>query len=240
MKPYENLPITICYPPGAGGSFLESALRHAVLGQAFGVGVTGNCHNPVLTQFKGASYGDNVEAFERELHYIKNLNKFTVNQFASGHLKNIVALQSVDYSQWFVIIDFDPSNSNETSFLNQIFMKKFDVVTALSDNYTQAKLDDWPSTYREFAQNPQQYLELFEQSHLHSLQSWYWVENFYTRDRTIRLTIQDIFLGDVAKHFEAWFPKTVTDKLEQAHKIYKDQNQKLYPELLELLRDRTI
>jgi hypothetical protein len=240
MTLYPNLPITICYPPGAGGSFVESALRHAVLDQSFNIGQTGNCHNPVLTQFKGASYGDDVKAFERELDYIKNLNKFTVNHFASGHLKNIIALQSIDYSQWFVIIDFDPGNDNEISFLSQIFMKKFDAISALADNYDQAKLDTWPNSYDEFVSDSSQYLELFEESHRHTLKSWYWIENFYTKDRTLRLSLQDIFLGDIANVFSAWFPGTVTRRIQQAHQIYKECNHQLYPDLIDLIRDRTV
>ena len=44
MNNYLNVPLAVCYPGGAGGSFVSSALNYALFNNRFNVSTNGECH----------------------------------------------------------------------------------------------------------------------------------------------------------------------------------------------------
>jgi len=209
--------IIIAYPGGAGGSFLSTAMRSAVYNNIKVIinPALGHCH-----EFKTFSIpfvgGDSIESFRAEIASIENLD-FSKNQLREGHYRNLVCLQQTallhQYDTFFIKINFDTGSSNHIKFLTEMLVRKQKLTSRLSNDE----------------------LDLFRIGCNHSYSSWYWVENKFTKEATINLTLEDIFLGSVVDHFKDKFDNSILEKINNFHIGYKKVNQELHADLIRLL-----
>ena len=93
----QNLPVVICYPPGAGGSMLSSALQSVLTGADFKISSTGNCHNNPVVTIPHYIPSSDFEGICNELNVLKLVN-LDNSLVIAGHLRNIVAMHSLSYN----------------------------------------------------------------------------------------------------------------------------------------------
>jgi hypothetical protein len=229
----ENLPVVICYPAGAGGSMLGSALQSVLTGRDFKISNTGNCHNNAVVSIPNYIPSSDYQGICNELSVLKlvNLHDTLVVQ---GHLRNLVALHSMYYNFWFIKITFNPDLDNEVKFLHEMLIKKMPMENRLKKHYDQIKDDRWPSTIDMFLKDNRSE-DLFAEQNYHTLRNWFWVESQSTKTRTVELSLQDIFLGIPSEKLSAWYNDDIVDKLYPLVKSWQTINNKLYPKTLALL-----
>ena len=206
--------IIIAYPGGAGGSFLSVAMRSAVYNNIEVIidPALGHCHKFSAGSTPFVS-GNSIESFKAEIASIENLN-FSKNQLHQGHYRNLVCLQQQHhYNTFFIKINFDPDSSNHIKFLTEILIRK----QKLTSRLTKDELDR------------------FRIGCNHSYSSWYWVENKFTKEATINLTLKDIFLGSVVDHLKNKFDNSILEKINNFHIGYKKVNQELHTDLIRLI-----
>jgi hypothetical protein len=231
----KNLPIAICYPPGAGGSFLGAALNSAIFNSNFIIEPDGKCHaNPTLTVPHYVP-AHSIQGMQDEFDALMTI-KFPQNKnfILVGHVRNLVALQSICTNLWFIKISFDTSNDNEIEFLYQMLIAKVPAIKGLSTCYHQVKEDNWPDTIEEFLQDPKSSIKYKEQNY-HTYKNWFWVENQATKSRTIELSFRDIFFGVPGETLSQWFDKQTIDTLFKLNKEYQTVNRELYSSTFKLL-----
>lgn len=229
-----NLPIAVCYPGGAGGSFVASALRHAIFNTKFIVSSNGHCHNNQLNQFQHFVPNGTIQSQRNELLLIEqNIKGKQIDNIVHGHIRNLVALQESNYDFWFIKIVYDATKNLECEILCDLLTTKVNWYTALKDCYDQLRGPSWPQTFDDFKQNPEN-MKLYHQATLNGYKNWFWVENHHTKIRTIELSLGDIFLGKISTRLCQWFDLSVCKKLDYAQSVYQDINHKVYPKLLQL------
>jgi hypothetical protein len=229
----ENLPVVICYPPGAGGSMLGSALQSVLTGNDFKISGTGNCHSNHLATIPNYIPSSDFQGICNELDALKLVNLHNISVVA-GHLRNIVAMHSLCYELWFIKITFNPNLDNEVKFLHKMLTDKMPMEYRLKTCYDQIKFDHWPATLEMFV-NDAGSEDLFAEQNYHTLKNWFWVESLSTKSRTMELSLQDIFLGIPSEKLSMWYNNDVVDKLYPLIKSWQIINNELYPDTLALL-----
>ena len=230
----KNLPVVVCYPPGAGGSMLGSALHTIFAKTDFNVSRDGNCHYNNTVNVPHYVPTNDVQGFKNELAVIESI-AWQNASVIKGHVRNLVAVQSICYDFWFIKITFDCTNVNEVEFLHRMLSAKVSMKERLLPCYDQIRFDDWPTTIDEFLKLPN-CNELFRLQNYHTLQNWFWVESQSTRARTLELSIQDIFLGIPGEKLSQWYDKQTIDELYVRVKQWQSINNKLYPDAMALLK----
>jgi len=232
----KNFPVAVCYPPGAGGSMLAAAMNSIVSNCKFNISDKGHCHNNNVITLPHYVPSNTLTGFENELGAIKILGQNNQHfNVLKGHVRNLVALQSVYPDLWFIKIVFDENNLDEIEFLNQMLMFKVSMRERYKTCYAEVKLDTWPESFEDFL-NLHNCNDLFQEQNYHTLKNWFWVESYDTRIRTIELTIQDIFLGIPGEKLSCWYNKETIDKLYVLTKQFQDTNNKLYNNTMSLLK----
>jgi hypothetical protein len=229
----ENLPVVICYPPGAGGSMLGAALQSVLTGSNFKISSTGNCHNNPVVTIPTYIPSSDFQGIFNELNILHRVNLHD-SLVISGHLRNIVAMHSLCYKLWFIKITFDSSRDNEVQFLHEMLMKKMPMQDRLTTCYDQIKFDHWPSTLDLFLKDTRSE-DLFAEQNYHTLKNWFWVESHSTKTRTIELSLQDIFLGIPSEKLSVWYDDQIVDSLYPLVKSWQTINNNLHPDTVALL-----
>jgi hypothetical protein len=231
----KNLPVVVCYPPGAGGSMLGSVLNTVFNNCNFNISNNGNCHQNNVVKIPHYVPTGDLQGFKNELCAIES-GQYQNSLVIAGHVRNLVAMQSIDYNFWFIKIVFDHNNNNEVEFLHRMLTAKVDLQERLKNCYSQVRFDNWPDTLAEFLtlHNSE---ELFRQQNYYTLTYWFWVESPTTQARTIELSIQDIFLKIPGEKLSCWYNKTIIDKLFVLVQQYQTVNRKLYPDTFKLLQN---
>jgi hypothetical protein len=231
--------IVICYPAGSGGSFMQGALRSIVKNAKFELDSNlGHCH---ASKYSTANFvsGDSLQSFNAELLCIESRD-FDSGEVYANHYRNLIALQQrsivKNVPMWFIKIHIDCYNSNEIEFVAQMLFRKT-IRTFNLDLYDQIRDVDWPETaekYLVWDPSGDKFLETVR----HSLQSWYWVENYFTQDRTVCLTLRDIFLGDsIMEKISPWFTPEQMNAFSKLHQRYIETNQTLHSDLYSFLKN---
>jgi len=225
----------VCYPAGAGGSFLGSAL-HCIFNNApIIISKTGHCHLTTAESVPHYVPTSDIVGIKNELTALESIKLPIANQsILKGHVRNLIAMQSLCYDLWFIKITFDQSNPNELEFLHRMLDAKMPMRERLISCYDQIKPGYWPDRLEDFLILPECY-NLFKQQNLDTLTNWFWVENQSTKSRTIELSLQDLFLGVPGNKLSQWFDKEVIDKLFDLVKNYQNINKSLYPDTIALL-----
>lgn len=231
----KNLPVVICYPPGAGGNMLGSVLHSVFESGTFNISDRGNCHQTGAGLVPHYVPTSDLTGFKNELAAIESMNN-RHNLVIAGHVRNLVAMQSINYSSWFIKIVFDTSCDNEVEFLHQMLAAKVPLKERLAGCYTQIKSGHWPSTLDEFLTvgNCEQ---LFQEQNIYTLKNWFWVESPLTHSRTMELSIQDIFLGTPGEKLSCWYDQQTVDQLYSLIQRWQTINQQLYPDIMSLLNN---
>ena len=229
----KNLPVVICYPAGAGGSMLGSALKSVLTGHDFKISNTGNCHNNTLNTIPNYIPSSDYQGICNELNVLKLVN-LDNSLITTGHLRNIVAMHSLCYKLWFIKITFNPDLDNEIKFLHEMLIKKMTLQDRLKTCYDQIKFEHWPPTLDMLVKDANSE-NLFAEQHYHTLKNWFWVESHSTKTRTIELSLQDIFLGIPSEKLSVWYDDDVVDKLYPLVKSWQTTNNNLYPDTMALL-----
>jgi hypothetical protein len=232
--------IVICYPAGSGGSFLYSAINHITKNLSLKISQTlGHCHENKLKFFpKNFISGDSLTSFEEELTCIKNL-QLSLSEVYSNHYRNLIAIQHRGIEQhipvWFIKINVDSDNDNQVEFTTQMLYRKTTRVENLSTLYDQIRHHSWPATAEEYIKWDPLSKE-FLKTIYHGLKSWYWVENHFTQQRTINLSLLDIFVDtDLAHKLSPWFEPGFVERFQKLHSSYIDVNRRLHPDLYKLI-----
>jgi hypothetical protein len=229
----KNLPVIICYPPGSGGSMLGSVLDSVLNFGSFEISTNGNCHNNSAGKLPHFVPGSDLLSFRNELNLIELMSPQTHNVI-SGHLRNLVAAQSVCYKFWFIKIVFDADNPNEINFLHQMLINKLDIKQRLKNCYSQIRFDDWPESFDKFL-SQDNCEQLFREQNVYTLKNWFWIESPLTKQRTIELTLRDIFLGVPGEKLSQWYDEHTVNKMFPMIKEWQTKNHQLYPDLMALL-----
>jgi hypothetical protein len=229
----KNLPVVICYPPGAGGSMLSSALQSVLTDTDFKVSSTGNCHSNPMVTIPAYIPSSDYQGICNELGVLKHV-KLHDSLVINGHLRNIVAMHSLSYNLWFIKITFDPGRRNEVKFLHEMLIQKKSIEHRLKTCYDQIRFDHWPLTLDMFVKGANSEA-LFAEQNYHTLENWFWVESQSTKSRTIELSLQDIFLGIPSEKLSVWYSNEIVDKLYPLIKKWQTTNNKLYPDTVSLL-----
>ncbi len=232
--------IIICYPGGAGGSFLQGAINSSLDRSSLIINQNlGHCHANKISTANFVS-GDSLASFEQELMSIKTLT-LSLSQVLAHHYRNMIALQHQGIEQnvptWFIKINVDPASDAEVEFASQMLYRKTTRLENLSQLYHQIRHESWPPTVEEYLKfDPEG--NAFLDTVRHSLKSWYWVENHYTQERTINLSLKDIFLdSDLATKLSPWFEPSFVEKFKKSHEIYIETNRRLHPDLYHLIQN---
>jgi hypothetical protein len=135
---------------------------------------------------------------------------------------------------WFIKIQIDCYNLNEIEFVSQMLFRKTSGIID-KDLYNQIRDFTWPETVEQYlVWDP--HGDRFLDTVRHSLRAWYWVENYFTHDRTICLTLQDVFLGEsIIEKLSPWFSPEQMNKFSKLHQHYISTNQRLHSDLYKLL-----
>jgi hypothetical protein len=211
----------ICYPGGAGGSFLAAALTHVLTGTTFVIdSESGHCHNNNnhLNNI-WFNHGESTNSARQELDVIDQLSILNIPIF-EGHFRNIVALKEKMIDQLgynivqdtkFIKISVDHNSSNEILFVAKMLQRKSKCPSTIS--------------FDEYLTQTTNYIH-----------SWYWVENAYTLPNTINLSLADIFLNKVSAKIN--LPEPLSIKLDQCQHEYQQVQQQLHQDLLGLINEQ--
>lgn len=231
-----HVPLMICYPPGAGGNFLASALDSLLFSKPWQVDQHGTCHDNTVIQLPHYVPSDDIAGMQNELSAVALMPRPSNSMYvAAGHLRNIVALQSLRHDLWFIKIAFDPSNTQHVTFLTDMLMNKVSMSQGWQNCYSDVREAHWPLTLHEFLARSDSSL-LYQQQVRWSLQNWFWVENLHTRSRTLELDITDIFIKIPGDKLSQWFNDIeFLDRLFELTVRYQSLNHQLYPDLIKLL-----
>jgi hypothetical protein len=230
--------IVICYPAGSGGSFLEGAINSVTKNSNLIISQTlGHCHES-KNFVKNFVSGDSLTSFEEELTSIKN-SQLTLSTVRANHYRNLIAIQQQGIEKnipvWFIKINLDFTNDNQVEFASQMLYRKTTRVENLVMLYDQIRHNSWPATAEEYIKwDPvgKEFLNTVQ----HSLKSWYWVENYFTQQHTITLTLNDIFLDiNLAHKLSSWFNPGFVEQFQKLHQSYIDINRRLHPDLYALI-----
>jgi hypothetical protein len=231
--------IIVCYPGGAGGCFISTALRTAIYGTEFAFDRDhGHCHRGRTPRELYVS-GDSIKSFKGELKSIERIDfSSQYNVTVEGHFRNIIALQDRcvqnNVHSLFVKIDVDVNNEAEIEFVTRMLVAKQSLEECLKKGYQEIRGPTWPATYDEYIANDPAGT-LFIESGMASVRSWYWVENNFTKTRTVTLTLQDVFIGGAGDKLKSWLTPESTEKFNQLHREYVTVNQQVYSHLYKLL-----
>jgi hypothetical protein len=236
----QNDCIVICYPAGSGGSFLEGAIGSVTKNSNLIISQTlGHCHESKIF-VKNFVSGDSLTSFEEELTSIKNL-QLALSTVCAYHYRNLIAIQQQGIEKripvWFIKINVDSTNDNQVEFASQLLYQKTTRVENLVMLYDQIRHDSWPITVEEYVKWDPLGKE-FLSTVRHSLKSWYWVENYFTQQRTINLSLRDIFVDtNLAHKLSSWFSPEFVEPFQKLHQLYIDVNRRLYPDLYKLIEE---
>lgn len=231
--------IIVCYPGGAGGCFVATALRTAVYNTEFLVDLDlGHCHRGRTPRELYVS-GDTIKSFKGELASIEQMDfSLPQNVTVEGHYRNIIALQDrcvqnkVD--SLFVKIDVDVNNESEVEFVSRMLIAKQTLEECLKKGYNEIRGPKWPLTYEEYiAIDPAG--SLYTETCMAGVRSWYWVENNFTKTRTITLTLRDVFIGGAGEKLKGWFTPEEMVKFNALHQEYITVNKQAHSNLYKLL-----
>jgi hypothetical protein len=232
--------IVICYPAGSGGSFLHGAINHITKNSSLKIDQTlGHCHeNKHKFSVENFISGDSLNSFEEELVCIKNL-QLSLSTVHTNHFRNLIAIQNQGIEQnipvWFIKINVDSNDDNQVEFTTQMLYRKTTREENLSMSYDQIRQDSWPATAEEYVKWDPVGKE-FLKTIYHGLKSWYWVENYFTQQRTINLSLSDIFVDtNLANKLSPWFEPGFVERFQKLHGSYIDVNRQLYPDLYKLI-----
>lgn len=234
----QNDCIVICYPSGAGGSFLQGALNSALNRSKLIINQDlGHCHASKFST-KNFVSGDSLDSFEKELISIKTL-KLSLAEVHAHHYRNLIALQHQGIAQnipvWFIKINIDSTNDSQIEFASQMLYRKTTRIENLAQLYDQIRDHSWPATveqYIEWDPTGKEFLDTVR----HSLKSWYWVENNFTQERTLCLSLRDIFVDtNLAKKLSLWFEPDFVERFQQLHTTYIETNRRLHGDLYNLI-----
>jgi len=244
-----NLPIVICFAGGAGGNFVNSALRSALFDHKSKLSDSGNAH---YNRQSGVHFNpsDSIEGIQGELDVIKQLSLADNNAIINGHYKNLVALQSVHPQLWFIKITHNTESEEQCNLLYQLSHNKGGELPCNNvNNYYQEEFlrwmpayqkPYWPESFEDMAnelKNPNSKVSEFVRNNsLYTSKTWYWVENVNTRKRTIELDLRDIFLEKISTKLNNWFDKDICDKLDRKQEEYQTLNHSLFPQIKEVLQ----
>jgi hypothetical protein len=226
-KARDNI-IIVCYPGGAGGSFVAANLHSVLWNTKFIVNLeNGNCHlnyafkqNPSLRKFPNIEHGPTTQSLEQELYFIKQ-TLWSAGETWSGHFRNIVAMRETIEKHLgydaanqiiFVKIKVDPNNDHHSIFLSNILRKKANSFPDLND-------------------------EDFLQQTLYHIENWYWVESYHTQKQTVDLDLEDVFSKGLEIKFSHLLTDQESENFQKNHQRWLDLQHSLYPEMLELLYD---
>jgi len=208
----------ICYPGGAGGSFITTALNSVRCNTKFIVDRTlGHCHFN-SSRIANFFHGDTLRSFQEELLSIESFD-FAKNLISFGHCRNIVALKETISTQLghneiektkFIKISVDPNNSKEILFVASMLRKKVNCFPELSFNEYLIQTTDY-------------------------IKSWYWIENAYTMSHTITLTLSDIFLNRVSSKLN--LSQEESNRIDQCQVEYLNVQKQLHSDLIQLLHE---
>lgn len=208
----------VCYPGGAGGSFVSSALQSVLFGSNFCIDPErGHCHNNSHVCLPNIHHGDSIKSFEQELTEIKQL-RLSPSSVYSCHYRNLVAIYSMcfDTQGWelaqnmqFIKINVKP-RSDHVTFLTKMLRQKV------------KSFPDLP--LEEFRDLTQLYIE-----------SWYWIENSRTIATTTNLDLTDIFTLGLENKFQHHLTENQLEQFAQYHRDYIAVQHSLYPDLITLL-----
>lgn len=234
----QNDCIIICYPGGTGGSFLQGALNSALNRSNLIINQNlGHCHATKIST-KNFVSGDSLNSFEQELISIRT-SKLSLAEVHAHHYRNLIALQNQGIAQnipvWFIKINIDSTNDAQVEFAAQMLYRKTTRVENLTQLYDQIRHHSWPATveqYIEWDPTGKEFLDTVR----HSLKSWYWVENYFTQQRTLSLSLRDIFVDtNLAKKLSPWFEPAFVERFQQLHTTYIETNRRLYSDLYNLI-----
>lgn len=160
--------VLVCFPPGAGGNFVASIIKHLQQNVPISFGDLGHAHsNGIMwaaNELINTGFDDSLENFILEFFEIQ---KTTKNDLMVGHLRNLI--QCLKYAEKVVYIDFDFEDISEIKRKADYKNK----ITRLPEvDYNRIKGESWPC-YQDFV-NGAEVPEL--KDHIQSpLERWYWV-----------------------------------------------------------------
>lgn len=241
-----NLPIVICFAPGAGGNFVNSALCSALFGHKINLSKSGNAHNGQGINFNPS---DSIEGIQGELDVIKRLRLADNNAIINQHYKNLVALQAVHPQLWFIKITHDTVSEEQCNLLYELNHNKVDKLPwdNLKNDYHEGfyrfipdyQKQYWPESYEDMVnelKDPNSKLHEFNRNNsLYTSKTWYWIENINTRKRTIELNLRDIFLDKISTKLNIWFNQDICNELDRQQEVYQNLNYSLFPQIKEVL-----
>jgi hypothetical protein len=178
--------VLICFPPGAGGSFVASLVKHLQSGHSVKLSALGHAHNnniPWVSNLLNArGFSADLENFCFELFEIQQMGD---HQIALCHFRNIN--KCMQHAEKVIYIDFDFASidiiQKKAEFKNQIEILP-------EQDYDRIKGENWPS-YEQFVQG-QVVPELWQ--HVRSpLYDWYWVLPKNTNNNLHRVCFENIF-----------------------------------------------
>jgi hypothetical protein len=243
-----NLPIVICFAPGAGGNFVNSALWSALFGGKLKLSDSGNAHSRHHGDYFNPS--DSIEGIQGELDIIKQLKLADNNAIVNQHYKNLVALQAVHPQLWFIKITHNTESEEQCNLLYQLNHNKVGKLPwteGIKDDYQEGFLrfipdyqkQYWPESYKDMVnemKDPNSKLHEFNRNNsLYTFKTWYWIENVNTRKRTIELDLKDIFLDKISTKLNIWFDQDICDELDRQQEVYQTLNHSLFPQIKEVL-----
>ena len=243
-----NLPIVICFAPGAGGNFVNSALWSALFGDKLKSSDSGNAHSHHHGDYFNPS--DSIEGIQGELDIIKQLKLADNNAIVNQHYKNLVALQAVHPQLWFIKITHNTDSEEQCNLLYQLNHNKVAKLPwdNLNNDYHEGFLrfipdyqkQYWPESYTDMVnelKDPDSKLHEFNRNNsLYTSKTWYWIENVNTLKRTIELDLKDIFLDKISTKLNIWFDQDICDKLDRQQEEYQTLNHSLFPQIKEVLQ----
>lgn len=241
-----NLPIVICFAPGAGGNFVNSALRSALFDHKYELSDSGNAHSVQGVPFNPS---DSIEGIQGELDVIKQLRLADNNAIINQHYKNLVALQAVHPQLWFIKITHNTESEEQCNLLYLLSHNKVGKLPwdNLNNDYHEEFLrwipdyqkQYWPESYEDMVnefKDPHSKLHEFNRNNsLYTSKTWYWIENVNTLKRTIELDLRDIFLDKISTKLNIWFDQDICDELDRQQEVYQTLNHSLFPQIKEVL-----
>ena len=243
-----NLPIVICFAPGAGGNFVNSALRCALFDHKLKLSDSGNAHS---NNSHGVDFNpsDSIEGIQGELDIIKQLKLADNNAIINQHYKNLVALQAVHPQLWFIKITHNTESEEQCNLLYLLSHHKAGKLPCdnFNNHYQERFLpwmpayqrQYWPESFEDMVnemKDPNSKLHEFNRNNsLYTSKTWYWIENINTRKRTIELDIRDIFLDKISTKLNIWFDQDICNQLDRQQEVYQTLNHSLFPQIKEVL-----
>lgn len=210
----------VCYQGGTGGSFVSGAINSVLFGSEFMLDPQlGHCHFNNFGKLPNQKINDSVKSFEHEIFHIKATD-YSLARVFSGHYRNLVAIRSAIVEQLgdrmmnnikFVKISADHTCSKQVFFAASMLSNKTSQLHGLAFDQFKDRVEDM-------------------------VESWYWIENAFTRHTTINLSIEDVFTqGSVAKKMVNYLTDDELDEFNQLHDQYLQVQRHLYPDVMAIM-----